>query len=183
MKTAILMLACAALAACSPMVYDKGIPNFGAVATGVYRSGQISTPEGWQHLRETVGAGARIHVIKLNYDNEGIDDGAAAIGADIHYIPIQPQGDTDVFDEIRNVFTRPDMERVLEAAALLNMATPADVWLVHCTHGQDRTGFVVGVYRVMHDGWTKERAHDEMVAHNFHDALHGLHEAWEGFTP
>ncbi len=52
---------------------------------------------------------------------------------------------------------------------------------VHCTHGQDRTGLVVGVYRVLHDGRTKDDAYQEMIHHNFHPDLHGLHEFWERF--
>jgi hypothetical protein len=162
------------------MHYDHGIPNFAKVSRGVYRSGQIATVEGWQHLREVVGPTARVHIIKLNFDNEGSDAlGVSAIGADIHYLPIQPQGDTDLFDDLKNAFTQPDMDRVNQAVSLLYMATDEDVWLVHCTHGQDRTGFVVGTYRVGHDGWPKVRAYEEMLAHDFHAALHGLHEAWE----
>lgn len=33
---------------------------------------------------------------------------------------------------------------------------------VHCAHGSDRTGCLVGVYRVTHDGWTYARALQEM---------------------
>jgi protein tyrosine/serine phosphatase len=53
--------------------------------------------------------------------------------------------------------------------------------LVHCTHGQDRTGWVVGAYRVLYEGVSKSVAYDEMLKHNFHEVLHGLHEAWEDF--
>lgn len=168
------------------MVYDHGIPNFAKVSRGVYRSGQITSQEGWLHLREVVGPSARVHIIKLNFDNEGGATDALAeslIGADVHYLPIQPQGDTDLLDEVRNVFVHPDMERVGQAVALLYMATDDDIWLVHCTHGQDRTGFVVGNYRVQHDGWSKTRAFDEMLAHEFHAALRGLHDAWEAIRP
>lgn len=33
--------------------------------------------------------------------------------------------------------------------------------VVHCTHGRDRTGLIVGAYRLMLDGWTLERVHEE----------------------
>ncbi len=50
--------------------------------------------------------------------------------------------------------------------------------LVHCEHGQDRTGVAIGLYR-LHTGWTEEHAEDEMLAHGFHRSLIGLWEWWE----
>ncbi len=35
--------------------------------------------------------------------------------------------------------------------------------LVHCWHGSDRTGAIVASYRVVIDGWSKEKAIDELV--------------------
>ena len=32
---------------------------------------------------------------------------------------------------------------------------------IHCQHGADRTGVVIAVYRLSHDGWTSRRARDE----------------------
>jgi protein tyrosine/serine phosphatase len=52
---------------------------------------------------------------------------------------------------------------------------------VHCTHGQDRTGLIIGLYR-LNEGWTKDAAYKEMLVHHFHSSLHGLHEYWEN-TP
>jgi hypothetical protein len=173
----------AVVAACSPTTYTHGIPNFAKVDDGLYRSGQITTAEGWAYLRSVVGPDARIHVLKLNADNEGSDALAHTVGADVRSIVLEPIDDVDVFDAAINAFRITNLADVRDAAALLTLATPVDVWLVHCTHGQDRTGIVIGVYRVMHDGWTKQRAYDEMRAHNFHAALHGVHEAWERFSP
>jgi tyrosine-protein phosphatase SIW14 len=53
---------------------------------------------------------------------------------------------------------------------------------VHCTHGQDRTGLVVGLYRTIHDGWTKTDAYREMLQLGFHPELRGLREFWEDFV-
>lgn len=35
--------------------------------------------------------------------------------------------------------------------------------LVHCWHGSDRTGAVIAAYRVVINGWSKEKAVDELV--------------------
>jgi len=38
---------------------------------------------------------------------------------------------------------------------------------VHCLHGQDRTGTMVAIYRIEHDGWTPNRAYQEMLSCGF----------------
>ena len=40
--------------------------------------------------------------------------------------------------------------------------------LIHCFHGEDRTGLVVGLYRVFVSGWTPEQAYQEMLDNGFH---------------
>jgi protein tyrosine/serine phosphatase len=39
--------------------------------------------------------------------------------------------------------------------------------LIHCFHGRDRTGLVVGLYRVFVDGWEPKKAYEEMLADGF----------------
>jgi protein tyrosine/serine phosphatase len=53
---------------------------------------------------------------------------------------------------------------------------------VHCKHGQDRTGLVIGLERVLVEGWTAQAAHDEMVRIGFHPELLGLEEYFERKT-
>ena len=171
-----------ALAACSPMAYTHGVPNLAAVDGNVYRSGQITTQEGWAHVVE-LARGRHVHVIKLNFDNEGSDTLGIAAGAIVHDLAIQPEGDQDVIDDVRSVFRQPDPAKVDDAIALLRSARPDELWLVHCTHGQDRTGYVIGRYRVLVEHWTKDAAYKEMLAHDFHPELHGVREAWEQFHP
>jgi len=48
---------------------------------------------------------------------------------------------------------------------------------VHCLHGRDRTGFVIAAYKIIHNGWTVEKAYQEAVekGHNrwFDDLILG----------
>jgi protein tyrosine/serine phosphatase len=44
---------------------------------------------------------------------------------------------------------------------------------VHCKHGADRTGTMCAIYRVAIQGWTKEKAIEEMTKGPF-----GYHEIW-----
>jgi hypothetical protein len=165
------------------MAYVHGVPNLVRVDDNVYRSGQISTAEGWDSIA-TLAAGRRVHVLKLNFDSEGTDDLALARGFEVEVFAIEPQGDQDYWNDLVGAFTAPDAAIVARADALLAQAAthPGDLYLVHCTHGQDRTGYIIGRYRVLRDGWTKVRAYREMLARNFHPELHGLHEAWEQFN-
>jgi protein tyrosine phosphatase (PTP) superfamily phosphohydrolase (DUF442 family) len=58
-------------------------------------------------------------------------------------------------------------DRVLEA--LRTMADPANrPLMVHCQHGADRTGALVALYRVVVQGWTKEKAVEEMNRGGYH---------------
>jgi hypothetical protein len=54
---------------------------------------------------------------------------------------------------------------------------------IHCTHGQDRTGLIVGEYRIRSCGWTKELARKEMKEYGFHPELFGLELFWEESQP
>ena len=38
---------------------------------------------------------------------------------------------------------------------------------VHCAHGSDRTGCLIGVWRVTHDGWNYTKAYEEMRKYYF----------------
>jgi protein tyrosine/serine phosphatase len=160
------------LAGCTKTATSSGIPNLAEVEPGLWRSGQPTTQAEWQWLKDR---GVR-HVVKLNFDGEGTDDGARALGLDVHELSIQPEGDLDWFDDLTHTFVKPDPQRLNDALVVI---TAGGGVLVHCTHGQDRTGLVVGLHRVLHEHWTKARAYQEMLARGFHPELHGLHEFWE----
>ena len=46
--------------------------------------------------------------------------------------------------------------------------------LVHCLHGSDRTGTMCAIYRVVAQGWTKEKAIREMTSDKF-----GFHKVFD----
>lgn len=45
---------------------------------------------------------------------------------------------------------------------------------VHCQHGRDRTGAMVGIYRIKHDGWKYDKAYAEMKEKGFRTFFLGL---------
>jgi tyrosine-protein phosphatase SIW14 len=53
---------------------------------------------------------------------------------------------------------------------------------VHCEHGQDRTGLIVGLFRVETQHWTPAAAYKEMLAKGFHQILFLLNHYYEEKT-
>lgn len=45
---------------------------------------------------------------------------------------------------------------------------------VHCKQGADRTGAMVGIYRIDRHGWGPGQAYQEMLSSNFHPILRSL---------
>jgi tyrosine-protein phosphatase SIW14 len=61
--------------------------------------------------------------------------------------------------------------------AIMSSAKPL---LIHCQHGQDRTGLVVGAYRVARSSWTKDAAWQEALKYGYRDWLNfGLNKNWK----
>jgi len=61
-----------------------------------------------------------------------------------------------------------------QAVRFLRIVTdsPKTPILVHCRHGSDRTGCLCAVYRIAVQGWTKEKAVEEMIEGGF--GFHGF---------
>ena|SRR6266576_2442637 len=155
----------ALVAGCStvPTFVSHDIPNFSPVPgdPGVYRGGQPKSPVGWAYL-QSIGVS---NVVKLNLESEASDSDARALGMTVSHFPI---------NTLHQMVLKPDRQTVSNAVAAIRPGT-----YVHCEHGQDRTGLIVGCKRVWQDGWAKTNAWNEMIADGFHPALHGLTEFWK----
>jgi len=55
-----------------------------------------------------------------------------------------------------------DDEDALDALRSLRAAQEKGPVLIHCKHGQNRTGLVAALYRMVYQGWSKEEALAEM---------------------
>lgn len=152
---------CLLLCGCATPKPMNGIPNLSQVSTGIWRGGQ-PTLEGWFWLKQH----GVTNVIKLNPEYEASDQPAVALGFNVQAYPI---------DTMEMIFGHPKPWNTLVAAKAINRRPV----YIHCAHGQDRTGIVIGIYRVMHDGWTKAQAKQEMIEHGFSPELHGLYSFWE----
>ena len=66
-----------------------------------------------------------------------------------------------------SVYHEPTDERIQNIINILKDKNNQPLF-IHCLHGQDRTGLVVGLYRVYVDGWAPEAAYQEMIEKGFH---------------
>ena len=132
------MVACAA---CAPVLY-----NFGTVSEGkIYRSAQPSP----LLLRSLVKSHEIRSLVNLRGRTPGFESRfAAEHGLRVFSFDISASRPP----------TQEDVERFLQV-----VTDPANQpVLVHCKNGVDRTGYMVGLYRVEKEGWSKERALAEM---------------------
>lgn len=154
MKT--LLLIPLLLCSCASPVREHGIPNAAWVEQGVMRGGQPNA-EGWAFLRSL----GLTNVIKLNTGQpDAVHTGMTVLWAPMTWVD--------------QTIGKPKSEDLRRAVEAIQPGT-----FIHCAHGQDRTGLVVGAYRVNVEHWDKDQAWAEMAQHGFHPLLRGLMWSWE----
>jgi tyrosine-protein phosphatase SIW14 len=136
----------------SASTYHESLPNFHQVDHNLYRSAQPKAA-GFSLL-------ARLGVksiVNLREDDAAARHEASLAGAaGLKYfnLPLDRTG-------------RPRDEQVEKILSLINDPANQPV-LVHCRLGADRTGTVIALYRITHDGWTSKRATDEAEHFGMH---------------
>lgn len=156
-----IVLSALVVAGCVHVSTNNQIPNFKEVDRGIWRGGQPPTSEAWSALK----AMGVTNVVKLNTWSEGSDSVATNLSMTVNYLPI-------TFEEQTIPGLLKD-HKVNEAVALIKPGS-----FVHCEHGQDRTGLIIATWRKQ-QGWTREKAEQEMLADGFHKSLLGLWGYWE----
>jgi tyrosine-protein phosphatase SIW14 len=140
-----LMLLMATASAPSRAAGKEVLPNFHKVNEQLYRGAQPLTG-GMKEL-----AALRIKtVINLRGEDEQTrNEEAEARTAGLRYFSVPLPG-----------FGRPSDEQVNRVLAIINDSQNWPVF-VHCHHGEDRTGTIIAIYRISHDGWSAEEAKKE----------------------
>lgn len=162
----LLLIACVTITGCKEPPYDPtvttaiavklpGCPNLHKVSDNLYRSAQPDT-EGFTSLEK---AGIKTVVnLRANHPDEKLMKDTS-----LEYIQIKASAWSLNQDQI---------------IAFLKVATDPEKTpvLLHCRHGADRTGAMVAAYRVVVQGWEKEKAIKEMTEgpFNFHKMFGNL---------
>ncbi|HEY9855665.1 MAG TPA: hypothetical protein V6D05_08000 [Stenomitos sp.] len=72
-----------------------------------------------------------------------------------------------------SVITPPKLEKIQQFLSIAKDPAARPLYF-HCMQGSDRTGTAAFAYRVTHDGWSYDKAYQEMVSYHFHTYLVGL---------
>lgn len=132
-------------------VENKDLPNFAQVNANFYRGAQ-PTENG---VRELAKMGVKTIIDLRGADERAEKEETWARNANVKFLNVS----------LRNWFEpkSSDFERIIkEIDAPENQPV-----FVHCKRGADRTGTIVAVYRIRHDGWTAKQAIDEAKKFDF----------------
>jgi protein tyrosine/serine phosphatase len=140
----------------------KDLPNFDTVGPGIYR-GAAPTVAGLQKLKAQ-----GIHtIIDLRIAPKTVaKEKAIAQQLGFQWINLPMGSDA------------PTKKEVATLIATLKLA-PIQPVFVHCQHGADRTGCMIGIWRVTQQGWTYQQALTEMRKYGFNPRWHNLSHAVE----
>jgi len=136
-------------------IQREGLPNFCKVSEDLFRCAQ-PTLNGIRNLKE-MGIKTVVNLCTFHSDRDMLKD----TGLGYEHIPMIGW---PLF---------PKEEQIIKFLQIVtdNQKTPI---LVHCQHGADRTGALCAVYRIAVQGWTKEKALEDMIEGGF--GFHGTRD-------
>lgn len=120
----------------------RELPNFHQVNRGLYRGAQPRK----QGIEQLAALGIKTILNLRVTDDRTRDEEREARASGLNFFNIPMEG-----------LDRPKHEQVARALEIINDPVNQPVF-VHCKHGADRTGVVIAVYRMTHDGWTTQEA-------------------------
>jgi len=150
---------------CAPVPTLFGVPRLDIVDAerNVWRSAQPENAAEWATLK---GLGIKRDVVLRKpeeWPSDPHDALAAAAGIQVIEIPMPPANAIEVFEGPSEM----DTERAVSALELGDA-------VVHCLHGQDRTGWVSARYHAEVLDWSRAAAWNDALRHGLHIELFGL---------
>jgi tyrosine-protein phosphatase SIW14 len=142
---AVIISVCFVFAAVAQNAAYKELPNFHQVNSQLYRGAQPR--HGGLGLLAQLGIKTVINLRAGDDLSSAEEAEARAAGLRYFGVPLKRTG-------------RPTDEQITRVLAIINDPENQPVF-VHCKLGEDRTGTVIAIYRIVHDGWTSERAKAE----------------------
>jgi tyrosine-protein phosphatase SIW14 len=148
------------------VLFLNTIPEFHQVNENIYRGGRP-----YKSGLQTIAQLKVKTILNLENDDEAVSDeiiDAATLGIRVIHQPMSG-------------FWYPDSEQVSQTLRILANKNNYPIF-VHCEHGQDRTGLIVGLYRVIYEKWSPAKAYNEMLTNGFHPILVFLNHFFEEET-
>jgi protein tyrosine/serine phosphatase len=142
------------------------LPNYHTVEENLYRGGRPSDAG----LKWLADQGVKT-ILDLENENKAIaHERTVATGLGMRFLSEPMSG-----------FWTPEKATVDAAVADLDDASLYPLY-VHCEHGEDRTGLIVGLFRVFDQKWAPAAAYQEMRQLGFHPELFLLNHYFERAT-
>ena len=130
---------------------SKDLPNLYKVNENLYRGGQLTAAG----IKELQKMGIKTVIDLRDNDDRALKEEAWAKAAGLRFVNIP----------LSNWFS-PHNEDIKTILAEIDRKGDSPVY-VHCKRGSDRTGTVVAVYRITHNGWTAKQANAEAKQFGF----------------
>lgn len=137
-----------------------GVENFAKISDGLYRGAQ-PTPEGFAQLKK-MGIKTIVNLRSFNSDRSEMK------GTELQYVHIYCKA------------WHPEDEDVVKFLKVMQEPKNLPVF-VHCQHGADRTGMMVAVYRILHQGWPADEAAKETHNFGFHKIFRDIQKYLKNF--
>jgi protein tyrosine/serine phosphatase len=144
-------------------VANLRIDNFGQISSTYFRGAQ---PAGRDYA-DLAALGVKT-VINLTSGDGDAREPSMAAQAGLSYVHIP-----------MTMHTAPTTAQLEQFLSTVNDPTRQPVF-VHCVGGRHRTGVMTAAYRMSHDGWTADRAFQEMKRFKFGPAF--LHSEFKDFV-
>lgn len=141
------------------------IPNFHKVSDGIYRGANPIDKAGVAGIKALADLGVRTII-----DLQGGDLDGSWFGAVANWAMPEPGEQPDMIAteqkaaeaqgikfvnlplDSHAVIDQKEAGYIQQALAILSDSTQQPIF-IHCEHGADRTGLVIALYRVLHQGW------------------------------
>ncbi|MCC7527671.1 MAG: tyrosine-protein phosphatase [Candidatus Melainabacteria bacterium] len=141
------------------------VRNFERVSANLMRGGAPSA----RAMKELKAAGVKT-IVNLRGGGAASkkeERAAMAIGLDYYNIPMG--------------YADPNLTKVSSVLDIIRDPARQPVY-IHCLQGADRTGMIVGIHRVLSDGWQFDRAYTEMRGHHFKPFLIPMRKTVQAFA-
>ena len=130
--------------------------NFHETEPGLFRMAR-PTPNDLQYLKEEKKIKTVLNLENDKYAVANEKKWAQQLGLNYQSVPM-------------SAFSYPSDQLVDSALAIIRNSAMWPI-VVHCKYGRDRTGLIIGLYRVEDGGWSATEAYDEMINIGFNSLL------------
>lgn len=141
------------------------VGNFEQVSPNLMRGGAPSA----RALKELKSAGVKTILNLRGAGGASVKEERAAKDIGLNYYNF-PMG-----------YSEPDLSKVSNILDIIRDPAKQPVY-IHCLQGADRTGMIVGIHRVICDGWKFDKAYSEMRGHHFKPFLIPMRKTVQAFA-